>query len=153
MTEYTDRNPSTGEKVLIVFGGYVVVAIIEVLTHWVLTWPAFKIALSVYLLHTASGGLSVFPDFIVPAIVLGWWNGWVSRSSSTFRTATCLVLPLALGVVVLLPLYVLILRSAVSVWWWPKTIAGAAIFLIAAMFFASIAVLLPLKAYHKQLPI
>ncbi len=94
----------------------------------------------------------MFPDWIFPALLVGWWNAWVSRNSSS-RRAAAFVLPLAVGTVALLPLYAMLIEVREAAWWWPRTSVEKVLFLAMASFFATIAVLLPIKAYHKKFPI
>jgi hypothetical protein len=137
---------------LVVAGGYLVVAAVELLAHWLLGKQLFRGLLWIYLLHTASGGVSVFPDMILPAFLLGWWNARTSRYSSA-RRAAAFVLPLSFGTVALLPLYAKLVGEREVIWWWPKTPGETAMFLAIEFFFASVAVLLPIKAFHKTFPI
>ncbi len=100
--------------------GYLVIATVELLAHWLLTRHSFRTLLWVYLLHTPSGGVAMFPDWIFPALLVGWWNAWVSRNSSS-RRAAAFVLPLAVGTVALLPLYAMLIEVREAAWWWPRT--------------------------------
>ena len=63
---------------LMVAGGYLAIAVVELLAHWLLTWHLFAIPLWIYLLHTPSGGMAIFTDLLLPALLLGWWNAWVA---------------------------------------------------------------------------
>lgn len=137
---------------LMVAGGYLAIAVVELLAHWLLTWHLFAIPLWIYLLHTPSGGMAIFTDLLLPALLLGWWNAWVGRLSSP-RRAAALVLPLAFGTIALLPLYAMLIGKQHTVWWWPRTTAEIVLFLAVQLFFAAIAVLLPIRAYHKGFPI
>lgn len=135
-----------------VSGGYLVVAAAELLGHWLLNLDLFRSLLWIYSLHTTSGGVAMFLDLILPAFLLGWWNAWVSRNSSSKRAAH-FILPLAFGTVALIPLYAVLVRAKEATWWWPKTDVEIALNLAVNLFFATIPVLLPIKAYHKNFPI
>lgn len=94
----------------------------------------------------------MFTDMLFPALLLGWWNARVSRESS-LRWAIALTLPLAIATVALLPLYQKLVEVVEPVWWWPKGPVAIGIFLATNAFFATIAVLLPLPAFHKDSPL
>lgn len=129
--------------------GYLVVASGELLSHWLLIHKWFSIPLLIYSLHTGSGGVSVFPDMLFPAIILGSWNGWVGRWSSS-RVAKAFILPLAAGIVALLPLYARVMSGQKgAIWWWPQGLTGRAFFLAAELFFATVVVAILTGAFQK----
>ncbi len=92
------------QQIFLVVVGYLVVALCELLLHWMLGLQIFRSLRWFYLLRTANSGMALFPDLIFPACLLGWWNGSVGRGVS-FGRAGALVLPLAVGVVGLFPIY------------------------------------------------
>ena len=49
--------------------------------------------------------------------------------------------------------YAMLIGKQHTVWWWPRTTAEIVLFLAVQLFFAAIAVLLPIRAYHKGFPI
>jgi hypothetical protein len=146
ITEYTAHEISITENVLIVAGGYLVVAGAELFAHWLLPFRW------IYLLQSPTNGVSMFPDVIFPALVLGWWNGWVGRNCTT-RRASWFILPLGSGVAALLPLYAMQVRLGSAVFWWIRTPVETALFLATALFWAALFVMVPMLVYHKDFPI
>jgi hypothetical protein len=50
-------------------------------------------------------------------------------------------------------LYAALIGRVEEVWWWPTGTTAEAVFLTVQLFFAVIAVVLPIKAFHKSFPI
>jgi len=148
----TSQGVSLKLHFLLAGGGYLGVATVELFVHWLLTQRFCRLLLWGYSLHTASGGVYLFSDLLLPALLLGWWNGWVTRESSS-RRALAFVVPLSIGTVALLPLYAALIGRVEEVWWWPTGTTAEAVFLTVQLFFVVIAVVLPIKAFHKSFPI
>jgi hypothetical protein len=124
---------SLRRQVTAVFLGYVAIAAIEVVGHWVISIRAFHSLMQLYLMHTPSGGVSIFVDLLLPSCMLGWWNGLTGKGAPRTR-ALALGPALALGVVALLPLYVAVID--VELWWWPKEAISVGLFLGVELSFA-----------------
>lgn len=146
ITEYTAHEIPVAGNVVIVAGGYLVVAGAELLAHWLLPFRR------IYLLQSPTNGASMFPDLLLPALLLGWWNGWVGRNC-TSRRASWFILPLGSGVAALLPLYAMQVRLGSAVFWWIRTPVETVLFLAIALFWAALFVMVPMRIYHKDFPI
>ena len=133
---------------VMVISGYLVVALLELSAHWIIAQPCCRILLSLYLLHTSSGGMSIFPDFFLPVFLLGAWNGWVGRRAA-LRRAYVFAGLLAVGTVCLLPLYTLLIEKDL-IWWWPKASILRGLFLTVVFCFATIGVAGFTMAFHKH---
>ena len=105
-----------------------------VFVHWLIAQPVLHRALELYLLHTPSGGASIFLDFFLPGAVLSWWNGVIGKTAAKQR-AIALALLSAVDTVGLLPVYVHVMK--VDLWWWPKAPLLAAHFLVVEFLFCS----------------
>jgi hypothetical protein len=126
--------------------GYLAVASVEVFAHWLITLQPCRILLRLYLLHTPTGGVSLFPDFLLPAVFLGWWNGRVG-SMGPARRSRAFALLLALGTIGLMPIYAYTMD--LNVWWWPRGSVLVAHFLTVEFFFAAICIFGLTEAMNK----
>src|SRR5208282_50476 len=133
-----DGEVTLKRQLMLVACGYFAVAAIEILGHWLIAQPACRVLFRVYLLHTPSGGVSIVPDFLFPAGILGWWNGQVTKTVP-IRRAVAFALPLAAGTVALLPIYAWVMGGE-GIWWWPKGGILVGHFLAVEFFFAAILV-------------
>ena len=134
----------------ILCGGYLAFATFELLAHWLLAQPLLRIPRLLYSLHTPTGGVVTISDFLFPILLVGWWNGWVGRKSSS-RRAVALGLPLAVCTVALIPFYgMLMMADKEAIWWWPDQTILRGLQLAVELFFATIAVLGGVGAYHED---
>jgi|ERR1022692_1439184 multisubunit Na+/H+ antiporter MnhB subunit len=136
----------------LVAAGFLVVAALELLAHWLLTRPQFRFALWFYSLHGYGhgGGVGMLSDLLIPAPLLGWWNGWVSRTSSSRRALAFAVL-LGVGTVLLFPLYAAILGPGDATWWWPESGPRMVMAMAANSVWASGVALITTAIYHRSI--
>jgi hypothetical protein len=104
---------------------YATVAVGEIALHGLLILAPFRFLLRIYLMSnlafgSGNSGMSLITDLIIPACLLGYWNGRLAREAPSPR-AGWLAIPLAVGVVALYPIYDALVRVASPVWWWPKS--------------------------------
>ena len=101
-------DPSPFQRWALLIGGYAALASLELAFHWLLSRPALSIIAKVYLLRTYSSGMAIFPDLLGPAVCLAAWHRWVDRfkqGRNPTLAGTLASTLMAVGVVVLLPLY------------------------------------------------
>lgn len=135
-------------QLLVCFLGYCAVAALEVLLHWAMSTPQFHWLLTIYLMRAPHGGMSLFPDLFVPTLVLAWWNGKTGRDVSA-QTAGLFVVPLAAGIVGLLPTYGRFLPTS-DLWWWQSDVISWTLLLGLQFFFAAVLMLIITMSFHKD---
>jgi hypothetical protein len=103
--------------------GYLCVAGGEIVIHWLLAQPYCRSLLNIYLTTDVIGRSRYFySDLILPAGLLGYWNGRLDRKSPS-RAGIWFAIPLAAGVVALYPLNRFLIGHAM--YWWPQNILSA----------------------------
>jgi hypothetical protein len=137
------------KQVLMVICGYLVIAGFELLMHWILGLRPLRALLWVYLWRTPNSGMALFPDLILPAVLLGLWNGWVGRKAPV-RRAVAFVVPLAAGIVALFPLYALLVGQEL-IWSWPKNHIEAGLRFAILLFSTGLFVAFLTAVHHKGL--
>lgn len=111
---------------------YLVTAAFQLSWHWFLSKPygLSQSLLRFYLSYDARVGKGVagWFDLVLPCVWLGLITGLVGWNWS-IRKLACFVIIVAVGLVALLPSYLLFLDKD-AVWWWPKTNQDLVIFFI-----------------------
>ncbi len=103
--------------------GFLGLATFQVAWHWFLSTHnvVAETLLRLYLHYNPRTGKGVagWFDLDIPAIVLGLFIGRVAWQCS-IRKLSCFVALGGMGLMMLLPIYVLFLHKQ-QVWWWPRT--------------------------------
>ncbi len=137
-------------QVLLIFVGYAAVAGGEIVLHWLFAQPYCRVLLELYLARNAAGnsGMYFITDLILPACLLGYWNGRLSRCAAS-QCAKWFAIPLAAGIVGLYPVYDVLIRRVSFVWWWPRTPAAAVYLFIVNLAFAAGIIVWLTNSYGK----